>query len=512
MTENRKISRRKFIKGAALTGAAVSLPGLLSVSGRGQSGKTVVKVGVRPPGKITPGLLTDSPGQVMANAYGDFLFRLRGEDSKRTPSLVEDYSYNEDRSEWSFKLREGVKFHHGTELTAKDLKYTVERIMNPDTGSPAKSLFTNVEKIEETGRYTTKFYLTDTDPDFDLNFYDYNTSIVAHDYDYDKKGEKTPSGTGAFMVKEYVPGEKMIMEKNPDYFLPDVPYVDELHFILVPEAATKKLMLQSGDVDILTNINLSNFTQLKEEQNIEGDYALGGFQAPISMRTDRPPFDDNRVRLAMKYATDRRFMLDSVLSGFGDLGHDTPIAPIYRWYTDLGLRKQNIEKAKELLAQAGHGNGLDIPLHYPTNIFPCPDTALNLQQLAKPAGINLKLEGSNSDVYFSKYWLKANMTVTQWAHRVNVLDVLRLAYKSGGSWNEGHYSNPELDKQIEKASMEVKPEVRQKHFTEIQKILRKEGPAVIPFHQGIYGAYRKNVSGYREVRNGSHELRFVKLS
>ncbi len=512
MTENRKISRRDFIKGAALTGAAVSLPGLLSVSGRGQSGKTVVKVGVRPPGKITPGLLTDSPGQVMASAYGDYLFRLRGEDSKRTPSLVEDYSYNEDRSEWSFKLREGVKFHHGTELTSRDLKYTVERIMNPDTGSPAKSLFTNVENIEEAGRYTTKFYLADTDPDFDLNFYDYNTSIVAHDYDYDKKGEKTPSGTGAFMVKEYVPGEKMIMEKNPDYFLPDVPYVDELHFELVPEAATKKLMLQSGDVDILTNINLTNFTQLKKEPNIEGDYALGGFQAPISMRTDRPPFDDNRVRLAMKYATDRRFMLSSVLSDFGDLGHDTPIAPSYRWYTDLGLRKQNIEKAKELLSQAGHGDGLDMELHYPTNIFPCPDTALNLQQLARPAGINLKLEGSNSDVYFSKYWLKANMTVTQWAHRVNILDVLRLAYKTGSSWNEGHYSNPELDEQIEKASTKVKPEVRQEHFTKIQKILREEGPAVIPFHQGIYGATNKKVKGYREVRNGTHELRFVKLS
>jgi len=510
MNKDRKVSRRGFIKGAAITGAAASLPGLWSFSGKGQSGENVVKVGVRPPKKITPGLLGDSPGQVMASAYGDYLFRLRGKDSERTPSLIEDYSYSEDRSEWSFKLREGVKFHHGTELTSKDLKYTVERIMNPNVGSPAKSLFTNVDKIEEVDKYTAKFYLKNTDPDFDLNFYDYNTSIVAHDYDYDKKGEKKPSGTGAFMVEEYTPGEKLIMKKNPDYFLPDVPYVDELHFILVPEDSTKKLMLQSGDVDILTNINLSNFQQLKKDANVEGDYALGGFQAPISMRTDRPPFDDNRVRLAMKYAADRRFMLESVLSGFGDLGHDHPIAPSYRWYKDLGLRKQNIEKAKSLLAEAGHGNGLEVPLHYPTNIFPCPDTALNLQQLVKPAGIDLKLEGSTSDVYFSKYWLKANMTVTQWAHRVNVLDVLKLSYRTGASWNEGHYSNEELDRHIDKAATEVKPEVRQKHFTAIQKILREEGPAVIPFFQGIYGATRKSIEGYREVRNGTHELRFVK--
>ncbi|MFW6111662.1 MAG: ABC transporter substrate-binding protein [Candidatus Bipolaricaulota bacterium] len=510
MSKNREVSRRDFIKGAAITGAAVSLPGLWSFSSKGQSGKKVVRVGVRPPNRITPGLLGDSPGQVMASAHSDYLFRLRGEESERTPSLVEDYSHNEDRSEWSFKLREGVKFHHGTELTSADLKFTVERIMNPDLGSPAKSLFENVDKIEEVDRYTAKFYLTETDPDFGLNFYDYNTSIVAHDFDYEKYGEQRPSGTGAFKIKEYTPGEKMVLEKNPDYFLPDVPYVDELHFIIVPEDSTKKLMLQSGDVDILTNINLSTFEQLRGESNIYGDYALGGFQAPISMRTDEPPFDDNRVRLAMKYAADRRFMLDSVLSGFGDLGHDHPVAPTYKWYRDLGVREQNIEKAKSLLAEAGHGDGLEMELHYPTNIFPCADTALNLQQLVRPAGIDLKLEGSNSDVYFSKYWLKAKMTVTQWAHRVNILDVLKLQYKTGGSWNEGHYSNEELDKHIDKASTEVKPEVRQEHFTEIQRILREEGPAVIPFHQGLYGAAHNSIEDYNEVRNGTHELRFVK--
>lgn len=510
MSKDRKISRRDFIKGAAITGAAVSVPGLWSFSSRGQSDKNIVRVGIRPPNNVTPGLLGDSPGQVMASVHSDYLFRLRGEESERTPSLVEDYSYNEDRSEWSFKLREGVKFHHGTELTSKDLKYTVERIMDPDVGSPAKSLFSNVDKIEEEDRYTTKFYLTKTSPDFGLNFYDYNTSIVAHDFDYEEYGEQRPSGTGAFKIKEYSPGEKMILEKNHDYFLPDVPYVDELHFVIVPEDATKRLMLQSGDVDILTNIELSTFNQLEQQSDIKGEYAIGGAFAPLSMRTDKPPFDDNQVRLAMKYATDRRFMLESVLSGFGDLGHDTPIAPAYKWYTDLGLREQNIERAKSLLAQAGHGSGLDVKLHYPSNVFPCPDTALNLQQLAKPAGINLELEGATSDVYYSKYWKQANLKVAQWIHRENILGVLKQGYKSGASWNSAHYSNSKLDSEIEKASTTVEPEERQKHFTEIQRILREKGPAVIPFHQGIYGATHKDIKDYKEVRNGTHELRFVK--
>ena len=135
-----------------------------------------------------------------------------------------------------------------------------------------------------------------------------------------------------------------------------------------------------------------------------------------------------------------------------------------------------------------------------------------MKEMAKPAGINLSLKGSSSDVYYSKYWLQTKMKVAQWIHRENILGVLKQGYKTGSSWNSGHYNNPNLDKQIEKASTTVKPEVRQKHFTKIQEIMREEGPAVIPFHQGIYGATRKNIKGYREVRNGSHELRFVKLT
>ncbi|MCF7890228.1 twin-arginine translocation signal domain-containing protein [Candidatus Bipolaricaulota bacterium] len=509
MSKNRKVSRRDFIKGAVVTGAAASLPGLISFSSKG-NGKKVVKVGIRPPGNLTPGLMQTSPAQVITGAYADYLFRFRGKDSERTPSLIEDYSFNQDRSEWTFKFREGVKFHHGTELTSKDFKYTLERIMNPDFGSPAKPLFSNVDKVEEDDKYSAKVYLKSSDPDFNLNFFNYNTPIVAHDYDYEKYGNTKPSGTGAFKIKEYTQGERLVLEKNPDYFLPDVPYIDELQFVIVPEDSTKKLMLQAGDVDVLTNISFTSFKQLREQSGIRGEYALGGFQAPISMRTDRPPFDDNRVRLAVKYAADRRFILDSVLSGFGDLGHDHPVAPSYDWYKDLGTREQNIEKAKSLLAEAGHGGGLDMKLHYPTNIFPCPDTALNFQQMVKSAGINIKLEGTKSGVYFSKYWLKSNMTVTQWGHRENVLGFLNQAYKTGAKWNEGHYSNKELDKHIEKAASEIKPEVRQKHFTAIQKILREEGPAVIPFHQGIFGAVKDEIKDYKEIRNGTHELRFVK--
>ena len=508
---NQKISRRNFLAKASIGALTVGFSGMGDFTAHSQS-KKVVRVAVRPPTRLTPGLLTDSPGQVITGAYGDYLFRLEGPEQERQPSLVDHYESSSDKRDWTFKVKEGVLFHHGTELTADDVKYTFQRISDPDTGSPASSLFSSLDTIEKTDKYTVKFKLTEPDPDFPLKFYDYNTSILARDFDYESKGETKPSGTGAYMIKENIPGERLILERNPNYFVPQAPYIDELHFLIVPEIETQTLMLQSGDVDIVTFAGIPQFQRFKRSGKINADMVRGGFHAPISMRTDREPFNDNRVRLAIKNCVDRPSMIESVLAGYGDIGHDHPIAPVYKWYTDLGTRDQDIEKAKELLSEAGYGNGLDISLYYPTNVAPCPDTALNFQRMVKPAGINVRLVGTTSDIYFQKYWLKANMTCTQWAHRTHVLNLLKLAYKTGGSWNEGHYKNSTLDELIRQASTTLDDDKRQEYFTGIQEHIREQGPASISFHQGLYGGSHERIKDFWMVRTGLAELRYLKLS
>ena len=501
----KKLSRRQFLKESAITGAALSLSSFWGVTSRGKKRK-VVKVGTRAPSKIVPGLLNDAAGQTIGQTFGDYLFRLQGEEQKRGPSLVEHYDSSTDKKEWTFKVREGVKFHHGTELTSKDVIYTFNRILDPDLGSPAKSVFSNVDDIKKVDKYTSQFVLKKPDPDFQLKFYNYNTTLVAHDYDYTKK---KPSGTGAFKIKERHPGEKIILERHPDYFIPGLPKVDELHFVIVPEVSTQVLRLKSGDLQVAGPLGITQFKELERNKKTNALVTPGAFHAPISMRTDQPPFNDNRVRRAMKYCVDRERMVEAITAGTGDMGHDHPVWEGYQWYKDLGTRTRDIAKAKELLAQAGHEDGLDVSLYYQSDRTDSMDTALNFQQMAKPAGINVKLVGSTSDVYYSKYWLKVNLMCTHWAHRVDIRNLLNLAYKSGASWNEGHYSNKELDRHIEAASYSIKPEERQKHFTEIQKIIRQEGHVIIPSFQGLYGGSTKKVEDVWIMRSGGLELRHI---
>jgi len=506
-----KITRRKFLKKSAIVGAVGTLSSVFGFSSFGGHAK-VAKVAIRPTSNIIPGLLYDSPGADICGQYCDYMFRLKGPEQKREPSLVENYTSSADKKKWTFKVHEGVKFHHGTELTSKDVAYTFRRIMDPDVGSPAKTLFSNVKEIEEVDKYTVRFHLKKPGPSFPLEFFDYNTAVVAHDFDYSGEGKNKPTGTGAFKIKKYVPGEKLIMERNPDYFRPGLPKLDELHFTVVPEIETQVLMLISGDVDVVSFVNSQQFKRLKNNSHVSADMATGGMQAPISMRTDKPPFDDPRVRKAMKYCVDRQSMLDSALYGYGEIGHDHPVAPVYEWHKDLGTRERNIQKAKSLLKEAGYGNGLDITLYYTNNVDPAPAVALNLQRMARPAGINIKLQGSTSDVYYSKYWLKANLTCTPWAHRENVLDVLKLAYTSDGPWNEGHYKNPELDEHIEAASTTVDKEKRQKHFDAIQETLREDGPALIPVHQARYGGHNKRVKDVWRVRTSIADFRHMQIA
>ncbi|MCF7890842.1 twin-arginine translocation signal domain-containing protein [Candidatus Bipolaricaulota bacterium] len=507
MSDGSAYTRRDFLKTAGILGSASLVSGLWGFPGK-SSGKSVVKVAIRPPTKITPGMLTDSPGTVISGAFSDYLFHIPKPESDLQPWLVKDYESSPDKKEWTFKLREGIKFHHGTELTSKDVAFTFNRLRDKNFGSPSRSLWSNVSAIKEIDKHTVRFVLNKPNADFLLNFFDYNSPVIAHDYDY---GKKTPSGTGPFVVKKYFPGEKLVMERNNDYFMPEVPYVDELHFFIQPEIQTQMMMLEAGDVDILTFAGVNEFQRLKRNQNTVGVSGGGGYQAPISMRTDKPPFDDNRVRKAVKYCMDREEMLDSVLSGYGHVGHDHPIDNIYEWFTDLGTRERNIDKAKELLAQAGYQDGLNVDLHYPTNVFPCQDTVLKFQRMVKPAGINVRLSGTTSDVYYSKYWLKANMMCTQWGARLNVANLLKVAYKSDADWNEGHYKNPELDDHIDRAAHGTDKQKRQKHFNKIQEILREEGPAVIPFFQQLYGGHHKRVSDFWMVNpTGRAELRYVK--
>ncbi|MFW6190265.1 MAG: ABC transporter substrate-binding protein, partial [Candidatus Bipolaricaulota bacterium] len=181
---SKSISRRKFLKRAAYAGGSLALfsTGLFGSKATAQEDLTGTVV-VDSPTTIIPGMLADAPGQNIADAMYERLFMLEGhgDGGERTPWLVEDYDRTTDGKKWTFKLKEGVKFHHGSEMTADDVVFTFNRLMDPDFGSPQKSLFSAVDDVKKKDRYTVVFELDRPVADFQLKFFAYNTVILAED-------------------------------------------------------------------------------------------------------------------------------------------------------------------------------------------------------------------------------------------------------------------------------------------------------------------------------------------
>lgn len=475
--------------------------------------KEPVRALIVPPDRVTPGTISAGAGAIFTSCVYDWLVRIDGETGKVVPSLAESYEMSDDAKTWTFKLREGVTFHHGTELTAEDVKFTAERWIDPDLGSALQGVFGDlIKEIEIVDKYTVRFHLSKVEVNFDLKLLDFNASILAHDYDYDEKGETAPSGTGAWMVDNYIPRERAIFKANPDYWMEGVPYMDSLEILFIPETETQIKMMESGQADIITDISVDQYRRLNNSQSVTGEYIELAHHVPLSMRCDQEPFNDPRVRKAMKLVVDREEMLESVMYGMGTLANDHPIPPFNPMYDDLGgIRKQNIEEAKRLLAEAGYEDGLTVTIYCGSNIPPVLDVVLAYQQMAKEAGITVEISTATRDVYLSKYWLEANFKATLWGHREDPTQLLNLAYKCGAPWNEGHYCNEELDKYVEMASAESDSGKRKEHYKMIQQILHDDGPSIIAFFQPYFGATSNRIEDFYMTRNWINDYRFIKI-
>ena len=510
--KERGITRREFLKTTAVSGATVVTSSMIpSVVKRSHAASKTARMLLIPSPKITPGHMTAGNEGNVASLIYDWLFRLEGPEQKFVNSLAESTEHSKDMTKYTIKLREKVKFHHGTELTADDVVFTVNRWLDPNLGSPVKPMFSNLDKVETAGRYLVRFTLKKPDPDFLLKFLEYNAAILAHDYDYNQLGNTKPSGTGAFKVVSYSPGQRMLLERNPSYFIQGLPKLDNFEIITISDMQTQIMALEANQADIIRMIGIQYVSRYKSHPDINLQSLELAYHLPITMRCDQPPFNDNRVRQAMKLVVDRKKMLESVAYGYGVLANDNHVWPKNRWYADIGMKEQNIEQAKELLAKAGYPKGLDVEIYTSSNLPPSMENVITYQEMAKPAGINVSIRGFTRDIYEAKYWRNVNLCCTNWGHRENPIDLLSLALRSNAPWNEGHYVNPDLDKLIDDASMEIDSVKRRELFKKIEILLSEDGPSILPFFYNTFAAVRKNVTGFQLTRNWINDYRFVQV-
>lgn len=323
--------------------------------------------------------------------------------------LAEDYTISDDGKTFTFKLRKGVKFHNGREMTAEDVKYSLDRVTNPATQSPGAGFFGSIkgfdkmadgsakslEGVTVVDPYTIKFELTRPDATF-LHVMAINFSFVVPKEEVEKWGAdfgKHPVGTGAFKLGEWTLGQKLVFERNKDYWNAGLPKLDQITFEVGQEPVVALLRLQKGEVDVAGDgIPPAKFLEVKNDPTyakliVEGGQLHTGY---VTMKTTMKPFDNVKVRQAVNMAINKDRII-RIINGRA-VPANQPLPPTMPGFAkDYEGYKYDVEGAKRLLAEAGLADGFETEL-YVYNTDPQPRIAQAIQQDLAAIGIKAEIK------------------------------------------------------------------------------------------------------------------------
>jgi peptide/nickel transport system substrate-binding protein len=474
---------------AARVLALVLLVGLAST--QAASAQTL-RVGIEIPAQLDPAFASaDAEILVLSNVY-DYLVEIDAANEIQ-PGLASSWTVSEDGRAWTFELREDVAFHGGAAFGPDDVVATFERLRDPDADLPTSDLYANVEAVEATGPAEVTFTLAEPNPFFLYDLSDNHAVIV--DADAEDVG-RVFDGTGPFRVASYTAEDRMILEANEAYF-GGAPGVERLELLFFAEQAAAVSALRGGQIDLVLRMPTPLFQSLEGARGIERvRVPTNGFDL-IRLRTDRAPGDDPRVVEALKLAVDRTSIVEVVTDGLAAEGADTPIGPLYEaWFRpDVTPAARDVERARELLAEAGHADGLELVLNVPDS-GDRPDLAVVLKEQLEEAGFEIEVRLQPESVYYGDGgWLEVDFGITGWGSRPVPQFYFETMIACDAVWNEAHFCDPEVDALIETAGATLDEDERAEAYAELQRILAERGPYVIPYFFPQFAAIGDDFGG-----------------
>jgi peptide/nickel transport system substrate-binding protein len=494
-------TRRDFLRALGVAGGALAMQGLPLRPSFAQSEKYggILRV------SGSYGLTTLSP--IMHTSIGEWaatklmynnLVRMSYK-REVVPDLAESWEPKENGKVWVFNLLKGVKFHIGREVTAEDVVATFQTILDPKNSAPYRGEIGPIDKVEAVDKYTVQFTLKALFADFPSLLTVPNARIVAREGLEDFKvlaGKEY--GSGPFKMKEFVPGDHIAVERFPDYYKKGLPYLDGVYFRIIPESSTEITALRKKETDMILEMTPENYSQVATVTGVDAMVVPGGTFNNVIMPADKPPFNDNRVREALKYAVDRNLMLAAIYGAHGELGNDHPVSSAYKFYESLPMRAQDIVKAKALLKEAGYSSGLGFKLFISTSPPAREKIAVILKEMARPAGFQIDIEVMGYDRFLAQVWNKGVPYIGNYGTRPTADAILMKLYHDKEGMDEGRWapSHPEAIKLLDQAREMVDTEKRKRLYTEFQKISRDEGPFIIPFFRSELSAKWNYVKDY----------------
>jgi len=474
------------------------------------AGGGTLRVSAFPISQIDPAFISSDAEVLIANHVYDYLVDIDAENNI-APRLATEWTVSEDGRVYVFTLAEGVLFHDGTPLSPEDVVWTFDRLRDPAGGLPTVDLYAGIEAIEVTGEREVTFTLAESNPFFLYDLSD-NHALILREGTTD--AASVFNGTGPFTVVEYMPEDRLVMRANPDYF-GGPPALDGLEIIFFSDQTAAADALRGGQIDLDMDLSTPLYESLREVEGITTVEAATNAFAAVRLRMDREPGSDPRVMQALKMATDREAIFQLVQQGYGAIGRDSPIGPVYAeaYSEDTPLPPYDVEAARALLAEAGYGDGLSLDLHLP-NTLGFPDLAVVLKEQWAMAGVDVEVLAEPESVYYGEDgWLEVNLGITGWGHRPYPQFYLEVMLACGAIWNEAHWRDEELDALIDIAGTTLDDAERAEAYREVQRILIERGPLLVPYFFPRLAAHREDLVGFAlKPFSGRTDLRGVSLA
>ncbi len=421
------------------------------------------------------------------------------------PALAEEWSISEDGLVYTFTLRQGAQFHNGREFVANDVKYSLERILDPETASPVVDELASIATIDVVDDYTVAINLANADSSFLAKLMGSSISMVSQEV-VEEHGDlmQVMVGTGPFRFVEYVPNTNVTLERNPDYWNDPLPYLDGLEILIIPDNNSRTTALVTGTVDLIEYAPVQDLPIFEADETLKVKGNQNTNIRYMGVNVSREPFNQLEVRQAMAMAIDRGPVIGSAVFGYGTATN--VLFPESYWAgIETEIPPRDIEGAIALLEWAGFPDGFEMQIQSWAQYPFLSNAAIVIQEQLRQIGIESEVDLQENAVLLENYFGgNCDVAVTDTSAYVDPNDVVQSNFMTDASSNGGGYSNPEVDELIAAGIATTDQDERAEIYGEIQRILLADLPWINLFIAEQYEAMKMYVEGYVHIPTGSN--------
>jgi peptide/nickel transport system substrate-binding protein len=524
-----RIDRREFLRTTTLLGLSATAAYAFAdqITGRPGAALAQAQPAPRTGGTIRVQTRIDDPTNAHAAAWvansniirqvADYLVRT-GVDNVTRPWLLQSWRPSEDLKTWTLNLRRDVRWHDGRQFNADDVVWNIRHWLEPSVGSSTLGLMRgymlteaptgetrdgrpvmttrlwDANAVEKVDAFTVRLNLRVPQLAVPEHLFNWPNSIL----DPAQGGRFTvgANGTGPYQMVALEVGRRAVFRAKRPYWAGVGPYADEIQFLDIgQDPAALLAALASRQVDVLYEADVTQLDVLRSLPGIRLAQVPTAQCGVARMKVGERPFNDPRVRLAMKLAIDPNAILQLAGRGVGAPGEHHHVAPIHPEYARLPPIGRDVERARRLLSEAGLPSGFDTEIYVRNAPAWEPASVQGMVEQWRDIGARVRINAVPQE-QMRDLWLRVPFCYTSWGHRPLGVMALAIAYRTGVPFNESNYSNPRFDELLTRAEGTADVEARRAIMADLQKLLQEDGPIVQPHWRGIFTGLHESIQGF----------------